>query len=151
MTITSRRVINSTGDYVTTVLVTIEESTKTETILALYGRPTYILKPGERLADLPAPPAGLVKPRWDGYGWIESATAEEIAQALQKRDPVLDYTSVPDEPAAADQIADLKQQMINTQLALAEMREQTDRQNTDVMLALAEVYEKTLENGEATA
>lgn len=146
-----RRVINSTGGYVTSVLVTIDESTKAEAILTLYGRPTYTLKPGERLADLPTPPLNLVKPRWDGFAWSESATGEEIAQAQLKRDPVLDYTTVPDDRPSANRIAELEQQMTDTQLAMAEMYEQADRQNTEVMLALAEVYEKTLANNEATA
>lgn len=150
MTTTIRRVINSTGQYVTSVLVTIDETTKTEAILALYGRPTYTLKPGEQLACLPAPSQELVKPRWDGFAWSESATGEEIAQAQLKRDPVLDYTSVPDGKDAAGQIAQLNRQLTDTQLALAEMYEQADRQNTEVMLALAEVYEKTLSSGDMT-
>lgn len=45
----------------------------------------YTLKDGERLVDTP-PPGDLVKPRWNGIMWRESATKEEIAAAL----PTLD-------------------------------------------------------------
>lgn len=45
----------------------------------------YTLKDGERLVDTP-PPFDLVKPKWNGIMWRESATAGEIQTTL----PTLD-------------------------------------------------------------
>lgn len=71
-------VINADGYKTAFVLVHILED-DTEQIQH------YTLKDGERLVDTP-PPADIVKPRWNGIMWRESATAEEIAATL----PTLD-------------------------------------------------------------
>lgn len=55
-------------------------------------------------------------------------------------DPVIGCA--PQEPA--NPAVPLTQQITDMQLALADIYEQTDRQNTEVMLALAEVYETML-------
>lgn len=60
----------------------------------------YALKDGDTLVDA-LPPTSTVKPRWDGTGWVETATPDEIAAANPP-------------PTAAQQIASLKAQLTAT-------------------------------------
>lgn len=78
-------VVDADGAYKTFVLVLLEQNEEGETTENVQG---YKLAEGEQLIDA-APPsmrkhagtAGFIKPKWDAEsnGWIEGATAEQIA------------------------------------------------------------------------
>lgn len=44
----------------------------------------YTLQSGEKMIDAPFP-GGLVRPKWDGNGWQETATESEIEKAKAER------------------------------------------------------------------
>ena len=66
-------VIDDKGTYKDVVLA-LTDADGVESIQA------YTLLDGERLLDA-APPAGYVRPYWDGTAWAEAATTEEIETA----------------------------------------------------------------------
>ena len=72
-------VIDSSGYYVTFVLVLLEDSKGNKGELIQY----YTLKDGERLIDAD-PPHDMVKPLWTGSAWKESATKKEINEYHRK-------------------------------------------------------------------
>ena len=61
-------------DYVLVLLIPQETGEVREEIQY------YELKPGESLVDIGAPVDTLVKPRYNGTGWEESATPKEIEE-----------------------------------------------------------------------
>ena len=61
-------------DYVLVLLIPQETGEVREEIQY------YQLGPGENLADIGAPSETLVKPRYNGTGWEESAMPEEIEE-----------------------------------------------------------------------
>lgn len=62
----------------------------------------YVLGPGERLLDA-SPPGNMARPKWDGSGWIEGATAEEIAK-WEAAHPI----PGPEGPTLTDRVADIE-------------------------------------------
>lgn len=100
----------------------------------------YELAEGERLLEV-SPPSNLVKPRWNGEAWEEAATAEEVEEWKKEQPPF-------DRPAVGltqeQRLAALEQQTTDTQMALVETYEQADKQNIDLLLATAEIYESML-------
>ena len=72
-------VIDSSGYYVTFVLVLLEDSNGNKGEFVQY----YTLKDGERLIDAD-PPHDMVKPLWTGSAWKESATKKEINEYHRK-------------------------------------------------------------------
>lgn len=90
-----RCVIDGEGYYKHMVLVEIADD----------GREAiqyYTLEPGESLVDTRLS-GEHVHPKWDGNGWIEGATAEEIA-AWEAAHPVPE----PAGPTLADRMADVE-------------------------------------------
>ena len=76
-------VVDAQGDYKTLVLVLTEQDEQGAQRDEIQY---YTLGDGESLVDAAAPSTrpyagaeGFVKPRWDGAGWTEGATAEEVA------------------------------------------------------------------------
>ena len=100
------------------------------------------LEDGERLLEIPHP-CEIVKPHWTGSEWEEFATPEEVAERNKKQgafdDEPLDFG-----PTQEQRISALEQQTTDTQLALVETYEQADRQDTNLMVAMAEMYESML-------
>lgn len=71
-------VIDSTGNYITFVLLLLEPDTNGN---EQWQPQHYTLQDGEQLIDT-LPPIGILKPKWN-FGtasWQEAATPEEIAQ-----------------------------------------------------------------------
>ena len=123
-----RNVVDQNGVFVTTVLMCDN-----------YGKPLnhpycYDLKPGEQLIESPPPSPALVKARWSGNGWEESATAAEIAAAEAERE-----AEIPDEIDIPPTDLELFAAEVTT--ILADMQHQND-------LAIAELTTLiALENG----
>lgn len=72
----------------------------------------YTLKLGEALVDTNFPTMrpcagaeGFINPTWDGFAWVESATADEIS-AWEKLHPAEDVPEPEVEPDVWDELAD---------------------------------------------
>lgn len=74
----------------------------------------YTLTDGQILLDA-LPPSGFVRPKWDGKGWTEGATPEEIAawEAAHPPPPPIDP-----QPDPTERIAELEQQVADLTAAI---------------------------------
>lgn len=129
-------VIDTKGYYKDFVQIRSEQNEDGEMEDRIYE---YVLKPGESLLEV-SPPGSFVRARWNGTAWEEGATPAEIEQ-WERENPA------PPEPEPTEEqkrLAALEDQVTDTQVALVETYEQADTQNTDVLMATAEVYEKLL-------
>lgn len=132
-------VVDADGQYVEFVEVTVTYDDKYETEGALFEPYCYALKDGESLVESPKPPTirphagadGFIAPVWEAGSavWEESATAEEIA-AWETEHPVPEL-----EPM---------DELTMTQLAVAELAQATEDNNTANQLAIAELAETIL-------
>lgn len=110
-----------------------------------YTIPGRELEDGERLLEIPHP-GEMVKPYWTGSKWEEYATPEEVEEWDEQRreeESVWGESFGPGQ-TQEQRLTALEQQTTDTQLALAETYEQSERQSADLMFATAELYESML-------
>lgn len=131
MTTERRRVIDGKGFYITTVIVAIQTD-GSESILVLYGRPTYLLQPGERLVNMPSPPSDLVRPLIDGEGWKEGATAQQIEQARLERE----QEQAGSTPGAAPP-SETELMLAEIMIAMGQLQQETTQAVAELTMAMA--------------
>ena len=131
-------VIDKDKYYVTYVLVTYPESSPDNITVN-----TYIMQEGESLIDM-SPPAGMLKPRWVGEAWEETATPEEVEAAQRKQYEEMGLPWPPVEPEPQKTLADLDEELTLTQLGIAEAFEKALQAQADAdtaLLGIVEIYE----------
>ena len=64
----------------------------------------YTLREGESLLETDPPAQSFLKPRWNGEGWEESASQEEIQQWQDQNPP-----PAPAGPSLEDRVSDLEE------------------------------------------
>lgn len=102
-----RCVIDSAGCYVEFVLL-IEQERDGETMLVPYA---YELKEGEALLKA-AVPVNMIKARWNGNNWEETATPEEIEAAQREKGESEEKPEITPRPGIEERISALEGAML---------------------------------------
>jgi len=131
-------VIDKDNYYVTYVLVTWPDF-----LPASIKIHAHEMAEGESLLGT-SPPTGMVKARWMGEAWEETATPEEVEAAERKRYEEAGLPWPPVAPEPQKTLADLDEELTLTQLGIAEAFEKALQAQADAdtaLLGIVEIYE----------